>query len=417
MFVRFLSALPAVAALLPNGCSDREDVDTTRPEQRAYVGGTVIPSPGAPAIEDGVVLVEGDEIVAVGPRSAVRISRRARRIDCTGGTVVAGFWNSHVHFMAPAWDGAAAADAAELEGSLEQMLTRWGFVHVVDIGSDLGNTLALAARVEAGEIVGPSILSAGPPLIALGGQPRYVPVPLPELEDAEQANAIVESFLGAGARAIKLMTASVVENPPPPIMPLDVVQAVTYTAHAQGVPVFAHATNADGFWVALNGGVDVLAHTVPEMGPWSEDTVARLVAAGIAVTPTLGLFRYEMEQRGQAEADIAETEALAVEQLQRFQTAGGTALFGTDVGYTTVFDPTHEYVLLERAGLDARAILAMLTSAPAARFGRGESAGTLRAGADADVVVLDGNPLHDVAAWSRVRHAARSGKVLYERLQ
>jgi imidazolonepropionase-like amidohydrolase len=374
----------------------------------------VIPSPSAEAIPDGVVLVEGDKVVAVGPRTAVQVPQGAQRIDCSGGTVVAGFWNSHVHFIGPGWNDAATAATAALEQPLIEMLTRWGFVHVVDTGSGLANTLALAARIDAGEVAGPTIISAGPPFIAVGGQPRYVPVPLPELTSVEQARTAVESALAAGARVIKLMTVSLVQAPPAPVMPLEIVRAVTQVAHAHGVPVLAHPTNAEGFWVALEGGVDVLAHTVPQMGPWSEATAARLVAAGIAVTPTLDLFHQELAKNGETAEAIAQADAVTVGQLRTFRAAGGTALFGTDVGYTSAFDPTREYALLQRAGFDARAILAMLTSAPAARFAQGGNAGALRVGADADVVVLEGNPLDDAAAWTRVRHVARAGKTVYE---
>lgn len=112
--------LCGVIALLAGGCSDADEPESPESgaNQRAYVGGRVIPSPSALPIEDGVVIVENERIIEVGSRTSVRIPRAARRIDCTGTTVLAGFWNSHVHFMPPAWDGAAATDASALESSL-----------------------------------------------------------------------------------------------------------------------------------------------------------------------------------------------------------------------------------------------------------------------------------------------------------
>jgi imidazolonepropionase-like amidohydrolase len=399
-------------------CSDDKttgDGPSPASSARAYVGGTVIPAPNEPAIEDGVVLVEGEQIVAVGPRSAVQIPRGATRIDCSGGTVLSGFWNSHVHFMAPEWDGAANANAAALEHSLREMLTRWGFVHVADLGSELDNTLALRQRIESGELRGPSILTAGAPFITSGGQPIYVPQPLPELTDSAQATASVEARLDAGADLIKLMTASVVENPPPPVMPLEVVRAATHAAHARQRLVFAHPTNADGVWAAVDGGVDVLAHTAPDMGPWSADDVARLRGAGVRLTPTLSLFRYEMEKDDESEESMAEVEALVVGQLEAFRAAGGAALFGTDVGYTTLFDPSAEYALLQRAGLDFDAILSSLTTAPAELFEAEARTGRLLAGSEADLVVLEGDPRTEVSAWTRVKLAVRAGQTLFER--
>lgn len=415
MIVRLRLAVTFPLALALGACAEavERDVSESNSADHAYVGGTVVPSPNDKAIDDGVVLVKDGRIVAVGPRSAVSIPSGATRVDCSGATVLAGFWNSHVHFMSPEWLDAAHADADSLASSLRDMLTRWGFVHVVDTGSDLDNTLALERRIAAGEIAGPSIMTAGAPFVAVGGQPRNVPVALPELADAEQASTLVDVWLDGGAQLIKLMTASVVEDPPPPVMPLEVVRAATQAAHARGALVFAHPTNAEGIWAAVDGGVDVLAHTAPDMEPWSPDDVARLIAAQISLIPTLMLFRYEMERDGKAEELIAEVESSLTEQLGAFHAAGGTTLFGTDVGYTTVSDPSLEYALLERAGLDARAILAALTTAPAERFGVADRRGRLRAGADADLVVLDGDPLTDVSAWTRVRLVLRAGRTLY----
>ncbi len=101
----------------------------------ALVGGRIYPSPTAAAIDDGVVLVRGDKIVAIGKRGQVKVPKSAQVIDCTGKVITAGFWNSHVHFTEPAWNGAATAPADKLEQHMQEMLTRWGFTTVWDIGS------------------------------------------------------------------------------------------------------------------------------------------------------------------------------------------------------------------------------------------------------------------------------------------
>ena len=73
----------------------------------ALVGGTVYSSPDAAPLLDAVVLASDGVITAVGSRKDVLIPQDARVIDCTGKTVVAGFWNSHVHFTEAVWKGAA----------------------------------------------------------------------------------------------------------------------------------------------------------------------------------------------------------------------------------------------------------------------------------------------------------------------
>jgi imidazolonepropionase-like amidohydrolase len=121
------------------------------PPQRvtALVGGRVLPSPQAAAIADGVVLVEGAAITAVGPRASVRVPEGATVIDYSSGVVTAGFWNSHVHFTGPQFRGTDTAAADALAAALRAMLTSYGVVHVVDTGSLLTNTLALRVGSKA----------------------------------------------------------------------------------------------------------------------------------------------------------------------------------------------------------------------------------------------------------------------------
>ena len=124
----------------------------------------------------------------------------ARVIDCAGGTVAAGFWNSHVHFTGPEFEGAASAPAERLTAGLRAMLTSRGVVHTVDTGSRIDNTLALRRRIESGEAPGPSILTGGTGFVPEGGSPYYVlPARLPELRDPAGAAAMVDAAL-TGAR-------------------------------------------------------------------------------------------------------------------------------------------------------------------------------------------------------------------------
>src|ERR1043166_7353825 len=70
-------------------------------------GGTVYAAPDAAAIADAVIVTTAGTITAVGRAADVPVPADARVIDCTGRTVVAGFWNSHVHFTEAVWSTAA----------------------------------------------------------------------------------------------------------------------------------------------------------------------------------------------------------------------------------------------------------------------------------------------------------------------
>jgi imidazolonepropionase-like amidohydrolase len=102
-----------------------------------------------------------------------------------------------------------------------------------------------------------------------------------------------------------------------------------------------------------------------------------------------------------------------VEQLRAYFRSGGRILFGTDVGYVTDYDPAEEYRQMARAGMSFRDILASLTTSPAARFGESRRKGRIAPGMDADLVLLAADPAGDTAAFSKVRHTLRGGKVIY----
>ena len=131
--------------------------------------------------------------------------------------------------------------------------------------------------------------------------------------------------------------------------------------------------------------------------------------------PTLKLWRAALVRAGIPEASAADIQQRAVDQLRMFTRAGGEILFGTDVGYMRDDDPREEYELMAAAGMSGRQILASLTTAPAARFGRDEQAGTIAPGAIADLVMLDADPADDPTAVSRVALVARGGRIMYSR--
>ncbi len=407
--------VPALVAVLV-ACSTAPSPPST-PRVTALVGGRVLPSPQAAAIPDGVVLIEGTTITAVGPRAAVRAPEGATVVDCTGGTVTSGFWNSHVHFTGSQFRGAETAGAEALAGALRAMLTSYGVVHVVDTGSLLANTLALRRRIDRGEMPGPSILSAGGGFVPAGGSPYYIlPARLPELARPEDV-ARVEAELAGGADIVKLFTGSFATPRSIVVMPLEIVRAAVEAGHRRGKLVFAHPSNSPGARVAIEGGVDVLAHTFPtslDGSPWDRALPAMMRERGMALIPTLKLWPYELRKAGLPNDLVERVLRIAMAQTSAVADLGGELLFGTDVGYMTDYDPTDEFIFLRRAGLGAMQILAMLTTAPAGRFASGGT-GRIGPGMTADVVVLDGDPTQDVRAFAKVRMTMRDGRVIYRR--
>ena len=95
----------------------------------ALTGGTVYVTPFSEPLPEGVVLVEGSRIERTGTSSEVPISD-AEVLDCSGCTVVAGLWNSHVHFFTKPWAGAANIPRERLQQLLDETFNQIRRAHV-----------------------------------------------------------------------------------------------------------------------------------------------------------------------------------------------------------------------------------------------------------------------------------------------
>jgi len=406
---RFVLVLCALCILIAAGVGHASDL--------ALVGGKIYSSPTEPPIENGSVIVRDGRILSVGPSATVKIPPDAKVIDCKGLVVTAGFWNSHVHIMSPGLLHAEKLSSEQIASQLEEMLTRWGFTTVFDIASVLENTNLIRRRIESGEVKGPKILTVGEPFWAKGGTPIYVRdflqtnhISIPEIESNAQAVERVRQQIHDGADGIKIFAGSV-ESDGILIMPLDLAKAIVAEAHRAGKPVFAHPSNEEGVTVALQSGVDVLAHTTPSGGPWPPSLVERLKSAHMALIPTLTLWHVEFKGESPEQFEKG-MNTVVLPQLRAYSEAGGQILFGTDVGYTEQFDTSEEFTWMARAGMTFRQILASLTTSPAQRFGYSTHSGRIAKGMDADLVVLSG-AAEDVTSFSKVRYTIRLGQIIY----
>ena len=368
-------------------------------------GATIYTAPDAAPIRDGVVIVRAGKIAAVGARSAVALPAGTPVRDLTGLTLVAGFWNSHVHFSGPQWTGLGTTTDAELSQAFRAMLTRWGFTTVFDTGSRLQNTLALRRRVEAGTVDGPRIFTTGDILYPPGAERSPYRVGTPQ-----EATAACKDLLDHGADAVKVYAQTFWDLKLSPA----VLAAVVAEAHRRHAQVFAHPSNTDGLYNSVDAGVDVLMHTTPQTGPWGAPLVAKMKAANIALVPTLKLWRFELAKDKASEAAVEQFQGRGVAQLREYFQAGGQILYGTDVGYMTDYTTLEEFEQMAKAGMSYRDILASLTTAPAARRGLAATSGKIAVGFDADFVALQTSPEQSVSAFADVKYTIRGGRIIYD---
>jgi hypothetical protein len=263
--------------------------------------------------------VRDGTIAAVGPRDAVVAPSDARVLDCTGLTVTAGFWNSHVHLSSWRMLVGSRLFGELAAADLREMLTRYGFVHVVDTGSPLGIAVRPRERIAGGAFAGPAIRTTALGLAARGGSPFYLrPFRVPELATADQARAAVAARLAEGADGIEPFTGGLAAPDTVVVMDVALVRAVSEAAHARAAFVAAHPTNSAGARAALEGGADILAHTFPhgDEGLWDRSILAEMKQRGMALVPTLAVWRWDLAREGLPEEAIVRFTRVAEDQVE-----------------------------------------------------------------------------------------------------
>lgn len=388
----------------------------------AIVGARLYPAPDVAPLDDATLVIRDGRIVAMGARDRVAVPAGMRVVDGRGKSVAAGFWNSHVHLIKPPFLAPDAQPAAALDAALRDRFTRWGFTTLFDIASLPGDARALRARIARGDVVGPQLLTVDMPFFPEHGTPIYVRelwaqthAPSAEVATPEQARTRAAAQIAAGADGVKLFTGAIIGGPGG-VLPMskEIATAAVAEAHAHGKPAFAHPTDRAGLDVAVESGIDVLAHAAPDAGAWSPDFVARLKATNVAFVPTLTLFDSELRREGVPAPVLERFVGAAKQQLGAMAQGGGVVLFGTDAGYIEVYDAQLEFQLMAAAGLDWRQILASLTTAPAQRFGQASVRGRLQEGLAGDLVLLGSDPQARIDAFADVRMTVRGGQVIYD---
>jgi imidazolonepropionase-like amidohydrolase len=378
-----------------------------RAQDLAITRATVYAAPDAPVRQDVTVVIRHGVIAGIGEH--LRIPKDIETISCQGCVVLAGFWNAHVHFMEPKWNDAANQPADKLTRQMSEMVTRSGFTTVVDTGSDGENTVALRRRVESGQVPGPRILTAGIPLFPahalpyyLAGLPADFKAKMAQPETAEDAATVVDKNRAAGSDIVKLFTGSIVSPDHITPMQLPIARAAVDEAHRYGQLVFSHPSNLEGTKVAIDAGVDVLAHTPELTSGIDEAMLRRMIAQHMTIIPTLKLFSRD--------DDIANIRGLDY----RFHQLGGRLVYGTDTGFLPDYDQSEEFRQLMQAGFAFRDVLAMLTTAPAELFHLSQREGKVMPGMRGDLTILSEDPASGrPEAFTKVRYTIRGGTVIW----
>ena len=388
----------------------------TNPPSAPYVGsGTlavinarIIDGTGAPPIESGFVFVRDGRIESVGPGAPADTADVV--IDAAGRTVMPGLGDGHVHITRT-----IVSVDADMAGTVNEdglvPFVHGGITNLREVGT--ATVIMQSLKVLTDGLVregrAPRVTWAGPIITTTGGYPftvqRYSPGGQ-AVASAEEGVEMVNDLADWGARIIKLgLEQGYYADEGWPLMDLPTVQAITEAAHARGLLVTAHVTSLDEVRLALDGGVDNLAHTPLQL--LTNDLIEEMIEADMGIVSTAIIW----------DPNAA---GIAAENVRRYAAAGGTIAIGTDYGCCEQL-PGPEALLREMqflyidGGVALDDLLVAATRGVAAVTGTDADVGTLEAGKLADMIILGGDPLTEIAALGDVELVIVGGDVVYER--
>jgi imidazolonepropionase-like amidohydrolase len=361
--------------------------------------------------------LHGRRIEAVG--DGLRPHPTDRVIDCAGATAIPGLIDAHVHLELDPEQSqppqlSDVRDAARLDARAGAMV-RAGITTARDLGGGAWAEFALRDRIRSGLVAGPRLLCAGQPITTLSGHCHFWGGAAADLAEALR---VLERQVAHGADLIKVMATGGMftrgSDPAGAQFDLPTLQGIVTAADRHGLPVAAHCHGTRGIELAARAGVRTIEHC-SWMGAngWAgnyEDAVARLMLdRGVWVSPTVnrGWRRY---------LDNPDpTKLLRIRSaFTAMSTMGIDFVASTDAGIPGVFHhhlPEALAVFSRIAEFSPEATLRSATSDAARALGLDAVTGQLAAGLDADVVLLDGDPLADLTALTRPVGIWAAGRV------
>ncbi|WP_165000906.1 amidohydrolase family protein [Rothia uropygioeca] len=351
------------------------------------------------SVFNGEILLEGRHdvvfdqsgILSIEPAGSMDQISSDTTVDGTGRTLVPGFIDSHVHITDP--------------NQLDDLL-KSGITTAMDMAMWPYEFQQQIRR----EGHGTNILTAGAPLVSHHGTHARIPN-FPEesmTDDAHRARGLVKERVDQGSDYIKL----ILESPGNGGLDLDVAQAAVDEAHRAGKLVVAHAIAVGAYETGVRIGVDILTHAPLDRG-LPPTLIAEMVQKGIVSSPTLTMMK------GTAEffADQGSDYRRAAGAVSDMHEAGAILVAGTDANQAPGVPANvvhgvslhEEFHLLNQAGLSPVEVLQSATSLNARTF-RLDDRGVVEPGKRADLVLVAGDPTHDVMATREIQAVWLGGR-------
>jgi len=410
-------------------------------------GARLIDGTGAPAIENSVLVIEGDHLVAAGKAGTVSIPKDADVRDVSGKTIMPALINLHGHLGLSSNGADSVAGRYTQENVVKQLnkYLSYGVATVASFGQDEDAIFGIRDAQHAETLGGARLFTAGRGFLEYTGRSnpndhRYRP------QNPEEARADVRELAAHHPDYLKMWVDDGLGHGTK-IQPA-IYQAIIDEAHKQHIRAFAHEFYLSDAKALLAAGIDGFAHSIRDQ-PVDNDVMQAMKARGVFLIPTLVrdevLFAYadnlkwlndpfflagldpgalaiirnpENVDKIRKDPDIAKYRAgleMGKKNLKTLSDAGVKIAFGTDSGIPTRFPGYFEHrelQLMVEAGLSPMKAIVAATGTNAEILGGASQFGTLQAGRRADFLVLDANPLDDIHNTEKLFAVWQAGKTV-----
>jgi imidazolonepropionase-like amidohydrolase len=418
---------------------------------KALVGGTLIDGYGSSPIQNSVVLIRGERILAVGNQEDTAIPEGAEIISTEGMTVLPGLWDMHVHTMINGhadydyWDKTYPPLFKDviMPASAHQLLMA-GVTSARDLGAPLEESIAVRDAINNGDIPGATLYVSGPFI-------QHKPYPGTEdfrwgVNSPEDGKRKIQKLAKAGVDVIKLIDHDQ--------MTMEELKAVVDEAHKFNLKVVAHGHRPEEIRRGLTVGVDCFEHTGLSSAPRYPDDVMEMIKERTAQMnlgplfwcPTVeGLYNYEYIRDNPEKLDndswhlglpdsvvqdikesIKHPDQLPYFQLtpvrrptlqtkiKQLMDAGVVLMIGTDSGIPMKFHSQSTWneldVWVNEFGIDPMYAIRAATYWPALWMGVADEVGTITPGKYADIIAVDGDVLRYISLLQDVDLVIKHGK-------
>jgi len=411
-------------------------ISGSRASTIAIVGGTLIDGTGAAPVPDAAVVIQNGRIVAVGPRSKVKIPKHANVVDAHGKTILPGLWDMHAHFEQVEWGPIYLAA---------------GVTTVRDCGNEFEFITAVRDAIAKGRGLGPRLLLAG----IVDGSSTYT-IGVERVDTPDQARMWTDRYHAAGFQQMKIYSS----------VKLEELKVVADEAHRLGMTVTGHIPEGLNAYQAIEAGQDQINHIgyiadvmkapLPENAsrldrfkaganidldsPEAQKALAFLKDHRTVVDPTIALMEFFTATTAKPLASFEPGVNKVAPELSEQLTDAAPPTEGSDIG-EKVFEkelaivgalhragipvvagtdqavPGHslhrEIELYVQAGFTPMEAIQAATMVPARAMGLEKESGTVKKGKRGDLILVNGNPLDDIHNIRNVEYVITNGTMFH----